>query len=185
MRRSAFVLVLAMLLWGRLAQAQTVAVGPYYATPSWDQTLACTSASTCPRFVVLPNFSSAAVLDRETGLVWEQAPNSESALLAWGIAQDYCAQKPIGGHMGWRVPTLAEFGSLLNGSPDPVFPGSVHTSLPAGHPFTINGSAFWTATRSNQFPSAAWYYNLFDGPTEANISAFGFPTWCVRGPAAQ
>jgi hypothetical protein len=44
------------------AGAATTANGPYYATPSWDQTL---PAST--RFIVLSNFASEAVLDRETG----------------------------------------------------------------------------------------------------------------------
>jgi hypothetical protein len=38
--------------------------GPYYALPSWDQQL---PAST--RWITLTNWSSAAVLDRETGLV--------------------------------------------------------------------------------------------------------------------
>jgi hypothetical protein len=50
--------------------------GPYYATPSWDQTLPCTTITNCPRFLVLPNMGNAAVLDKETGLVWEQSPNS-------------------------------------------------------------------------------------------------------------
>jgi hypothetical protein len=44
------------------AKAQTTAPGPYYATPSWDQTLACTTIATCPRFIVLSNMSSAAVV---------------------------------------------------------------------------------------------------------------------------
>ena len=42
------------------AVAQTVAAGPYYATPSWDQTLACTASATCPRFIVLSNFNNEA-----------------------------------------------------------------------------------------------------------------------------
>src|SRR5947208_16080459 len=55
------------------AQAVTSA-GPYYAEPSWDQQLQCDTQATCPRFIVLLNWSSAAVLDRETGLVWERSP---------------------------------------------------------------------------------------------------------------
>ena len=56
------------------AQAQTTANGPYYATPSWDQKLQCDTLTTCPRFIVLSNWNSEAVLDRETGLVWERSP---------------------------------------------------------------------------------------------------------------
>lgn len=51
------------------ARAQTTAVGPYYATPSWDQKVQCDTQATCPRFIVLSNWNSEAVLDRETGLV--------------------------------------------------------------------------------------------------------------------
>lgn len=43
--------------------------GPYYAEPSWDQKLPAAT-----RFVVLMDWNNEAVLDRETGLVWEQAP---------------------------------------------------------------------------------------------------------------
>lgn len=49
------------------------AVGPYYALPSWDQKIAAAT-----RFVVLTNWSSQAVLDKETGLVWMRSPQGGS-----------------------------------------------------------------------------------------------------------
>jgi len=64
-----------------LAHAQTTSNGPYYATPSWDQKLQCDTQATCPRFIVLSNWGGAAVLDRETGLVWA-VPEHESVRLA-------------------------------------------------------------------------------------------------------
>src|SRR5438034_7075222 len=51
------------------AGAATTAAGPYYANPSWDQTLPSST-----RFIVLSNMNSEAVMDRETGLVWERSP---------------------------------------------------------------------------------------------------------------
>ena len=60
----------ALSLVSGAASAQTTANGPYYGMPSWDQKLQCDSVSTCPRFLVLANWNSEAVLDRETGLVW-------------------------------------------------------------------------------------------------------------------
>ena len=76
-----FTLALMVLAWVGFAASPAgaaTAAGPYYATPSWDQQL---PAST--RFVVLSNWidaahpsGGAAVLDRETGLVWEQSPTA-------------------------------------------------------------------------------------------------------------
>src|SRR5205823_5493795 len=87
------------------AGAATTAAGPYYANPSWDQQL---PAST--RFVVLSNWidvahpsGGAAVLDRETGLVWEQSPSTfpdgmgRPSGVAWGAAQFYCNNLSTGG----------------------------------------------------------------------------------------
>ena len=76
-------IVLGVIAFGiDAATAQTTANGPYYATPSWDQKLQCDNPATCPRFVVLANWSSAAVLDRETGLVWEKVPSASDCDLA-------------------------------------------------------------------------------------------------------
>jgi PEP-CTERM motif len=69
--------VLAFMLASPSARAQTTAVGPYYATPAWDQTLPCSAPNNCPRFIVLSNMNSEAVLDRESGLVWERSPRHE------------------------------------------------------------------------------------------------------------
>src|SRR5687768_11610081 len=81
------------------AGAQTTANGPYYATPSWDQTL-----PTATRFVVLSNFGGNAVLDRETGLVWEKAPSTTP--VDWISARFQCSASTVGGRKGWRLPSI-------------------------------------------------------------------------------
>ena len=79
-----YTLALMVLAWvgfaANPAGAATTAAGPYYANPSWNQQL---PAST--RFVVLSNWidaahpsGGAAVLDRKTGLVWEQSPSTST-----------------------------------------------------------------------------------------------------------
>src|SRR4029450_13632773 len=89
------------------AFAQTTANGPYYATPSWDQKL---PAST--RFIVLSNWNNEAVLDRETGLVWEQSPSSTG--VSWLGAHTSCLVLNKGGRKGWRIPTAQELVSLVD-----------------------------------------------------------------------
>jgi hypothetical protein len=50
-----------------------------------------------------------AVLDRETGLVWEQTPDSTA--FTWAAALDHCTMLLDGGKLGWRLPTDEELGS--------------------------------------------------------------------------
>jgi len=157
--------------------AQTVANGPYYAMPAWDQELQCDTVSTCPRFVVLANWNSEAVLDRETGLVWERAPRA--FLGSFSTSTQQCVSRFTGGKKGWRLPKVEELQSLLDGQ-------SSGSDLPPGHPFvgilSTPAGGYWTASLvPNQPTQRAWKINLGFGesirPTEEAYSA-----WCVRGP---
>ena len=77
--------------------AQAVdAVGPYYPLPSWARKMAPAN-----RFVVLTNWGSAAVLDKETGLVWERSP--DPTLQTWGAARLTCLNKAVSNRTGWRL----------------------------------------------------------------------------------
>ena len=124
--------------------AQTVANGPYYATPSWDQSLPAAQ-----RFIVLANFNQEAVLDRETGLVWQRAVNP--FLIPLFNATLNCNVLRIAGKMGWRLPTIQEYLSLVDASAN-------STVLPAGHPFQgldapIN---LWTINRAWIQANVGW-----------------------------
>ena len=167
------------------AGAAATAPGPYFADPSWDQQL---PAST--RFVVLSNWidtahpsGGAAVLDRETGLVWETTP-SGSALTHWDFALILCAEAGTGNRRGWRAPSIQELASLI----DPAN-GNM---LPAGSPFqgvAASPSFYWSATSSPDI--FAWIVAFgAAGPhsvATADKSDAGL-TWCVRkgsGPDSQ
>ena len=161
------------------AHAQTTAPGPYYATPSWDQTLPSAN-----RFIVLSNFSSQAVLDRETGLVWERTPSPFRD--DWVGSVHFCLNKQVGGRMGWRLPSINELASLYDPSvPDPG------PALPAGHPFAgVQPQVYWSATNSTipgVIADAAWAvtFQAGLGSPVGNPSKSGeLFSWCVRGPAA-
>jgi hypothetical protein len=161
------------------AAAQTSGVGPYYATPSWDQTF-----PSAQRFMVLTNLSSAAVLDRETGLVWERTP--DASLIGWAVALASCAQRSIGGRKGWRLPSIYELSSLI----DPSVSSGI--ALPPGHPFTGfvslgPGSFFWTSTSFSDPPLLAWAITpqLVDGAATYGKDVFSFRAWCVRSASSQ
>jgi hypothetical protein len=152
------------------ARAQTVANGPYYAPPAWDQTLPVVT-----RFIVLSNFGGAAVLDRETGLVWERSP-SESFVI-WSSAQKGCNRKSVGNRLGWRLPTLQELASLLDGDP-----ANTSGRLPPAHPFTVRLTALWSATTFANDTNLAWFVDFrVDGAISELTKAAALAVWCVRG----
>jgi hypothetical protein len=167
----AFGVVAAAAIMANPAHAQTTSVGPYYARPSWDQTL-----QSATRFIILSNFASAAVLDRETGLVWERSP--ATATMPWGAATFNCIDKIVGGRKGWRLPAIAELMSLVD-------PSESGPALPAGHPFTTVLSAqYWSASipPGASIVSSAWSVGLLRGDQAGviDISA-AHHVWCVRG----
>jgi uncharacterized protein DUF1566 len=132
------------------------------------------------RFVVLPDFDNAAVLDRETGLVWEQAP--DFAVRAWssptppfGLAADACISKSIGSRTGWRLPSIHELMSVV----DRTLGG---LSLPPGHPFTnVQGVLYWSATTVAMNPAFAWVVDFNGGGATPNVKSTAYRVWCVRG----
>ena len=164
------------------ARAQTVSAGPYYADPSWDQTLACTTLANCPRFMVLSNMNSEAVLDRQTGLVWERSPVVIPLQWASDQAIARCNNLSLGNRKGWRLPTIQELGSLVD--PDPA--NASAPRLPLGHPFQNlqPTSTYWAAnplTAPTSAPFFVWSLFAFDGSLNGEISVANHLVWCVRG----
>lgn len=128
------------------------------------------------RFVILADFSNVAVLDRETGLVWERSPSIE--LFSWDNRGHNCISKTIGGRKGWRLPSVVELGTLVD--PNVAFPGP---TLPAGHPFTnILSTFYWSSTKDAHDPTAAWGFDYQGGDSDTKALLDSFPAWCVRGP---
>jgi len=152
-----------------LGQAHSPFESPSHALSSWDQTV-----PTEGRFIVLENFNSEAVLDQNTGLVWERLPATE--LADWKAAKSSCLNKTIGSQRGWRLPAIVELTSLL----DPLIqtPGPM---LPPGHPFLNNPSGFYWSASSDGEPSKAWHLHLSDGHVHMTSKASAFKVWCVRG----
>jgi hypothetical protein len=132
------------------------------------------------RFVVLNSFNDEAVLDKETGLVWERSPGTQVSLTApWFEAHLQCNQRTWGNRKGWRLPTIQELASLVDAkvpAPGPV--------LPAGHPFTnVQSQPYWAATTfaAPNIPNEAYLLNFGDGNMGSTLKDRFTFYWCVRG----
>jgi hypothetical protein len=64
------------------------------------------------RFQILKAFGDAAVLDKETGLVWEKSPSLDT--FTWDFAVYHCATLSAGGGAGWRLPGISGLMSLVD-----------------------------------------------------------------------
>jgi hypothetical protein len=138
--------------------------------PSWGQALPAAK-----RWLVLEDFGGEAVLDRNTGLVWEQSPGT--GVVTWGGARHSCADRVVGNQKAWRLPSFAELASLV----DPSVPIPL-VSLPPGHPFAnVQPGPYWSASTNAVNPANAWFV-LFDGGTVTSAAKTEtLLVWCVRG----
>ena len=147
--------------WSRRLPADDGSAGP-------DPPAGCNSS----RFqCVFDNFG---VLDRDTGLVLHRFIDFNVSD-TWAIIARECKSNALAtGRKGWRLPTIEEAMSLMD--------GTTHL-LPAGHPFTnVTSAFFWTATTSPDNPAQAFVVNPETGGVHTNFDkTFVAKMWCVRG----
>ena len=153
--------------------------------PTWDQILLSNDggADGCnsTRFKCIMN--GYAVLDRETGLVWERGPGQSISAdpRSWIATSDQCIRNQVVGRKGWKLPTIQELNSLFRYDSD-----TTSLYLPAGHPFNISDpqkAIFWSATNSAGTSDAAWVIDFRVGQFHDILLKSNETTaymWCVR-----
>ena len=135
----------------------------------WDQVL-----PVAQRFVILQAFNGDAVLDKETGLVWEKSPQTTAVSSA--NVRLTCANKAVGGRKGWRLPSLTELASLVD--PSVASPGP---TLPPGHPFmAVQSANYWSGSAYAENPALIWGVGFGNGSVLGLSKAFDQRAWCVR-----
>jgi hypothetical protein len=157
--------------------------------PTWSQRLDSTDGSTIPitfgcdssRFECIWSEGSPvplprAVLDKETGLVWERSPSYTDE--PWDIAVVLCHALEIGGRFGWRLPTVEELASLIDRS-------QASPALPEDHPFLNiqfgSGDTYWTRTVHPVDPDDVWFASFGTGFVNVLPNSVLRHVWCVRG----
>ena len=138
--------------------------------PAWSQILPANdgpNGDPCnsSRFKCVLN--GEAVLDKETGLVWQRT--LDMATRDWLGAQWKCNTSSTGGRSGWRLPTVQEISSIL--------------ALPSGHPFVVSQQydMWWTATTYPWYTGWAYCASAPGGGITGCLGTADFSVWCVRG----
>jgi hypothetical protein len=160
----ALIAVAASMLMGQAALASP---------PSWD-----TVINSKGRFKVLRQFDNTAVLDHETGLVWERSPSTDHFQALYGIlslaVSLHCNNLTTGGRKGWRLPTLQELSSLVD-------PSRTNPSLPPDHPFiNVQAADYWSSTRV-ETTEGLWGVEFSTGNSVDYSRNNSLHIWCVRG----
>jgi len=149
--------------------------------PTWSQTLDSTDGEpggcNSSRFKCV--MGGAAVLDMETGLVWERVPNDDPFGTSWLESMDECQRKTIGNRGGWRLPRAEELFTLIDYS-------TGVGRLPPSHPFTglLDGTCYYSTTTMATDENKAWGLGSdlaqnIHSPCE--VPKTGATYWCVRG----
>jgi len=178
---------------------------PVMYPPVWSRKLPADDGPPCASSRFSCVLDDQAVLDNETGLVWERSPqvftpddpDHQSFGLIWGRTPDepharaFCANRSIGGRRGWRLPYVHELTSLLDVS-GAVPPGQ--PLLSPGHPFDTaaiqNDDQYWTASAdaipaiSQELPRA-FRVNITTGFVDEIFTPLKRSVWCVRGAASS
>ncbi|HMK48931.1 MAG TPA: DUF1566 domain-containing protein [Thermodesulfovibrionales bacterium] len=140
---------------------------------SWDKKFPCDSTTNCPRFEVLADWGNAAVLDNETGLVWEKSPST--SCYEKRTALSHCADLNVGGRKGWHLPTIDQLATLV----DTSVAGS--PKLPSGHPFigVVSDGFYWSNSALVFFSDGSVLIDTTPGCTDGCCGTEH--VWCVRG----
>jgi hypothetical protein len=144
--------------------------------PTWSQILPADE-----RFELV--MGEAAVLDKETGLVWAADANLFGKK-TWDEAIYYCAdQVDLGGRKGWRLPTREELASLLDAS-------ETEPALPLGYDSYFSNVQFgggqhgqyWSSTPRHGFEAnpRAWYVDMGTSAVNNSPQDFLKYVWPVR-----
>jgi len=125
------------------------------------------------RFEVLADFYSEAVLDRNTGLVWQLAPSTQR--FVWVDARSACMNSASGGRRGWRLPSIVEVNTLQD-------PGS--PAVPLNAPFVLPDDPavpriFWSATSDAADPTDAWFASFDVAVSFSGEKSRSHYAWCV------
>jgi len=135
--------------------------------PAWDQKIPVGQ-----RFKLVMDDN--AVLDKETGLVWERSPMTTKRYFLDGL--QYCNNLSLGGRKGYRLPAIYELTSLFDMTSQAI------PKLPANHPFqNILYDNYMSSSTYAFNNDDIWYADMKGDVNHYGTAIVQWVVWCVRG----
>ena len=188
LRKNAIASTLLVMAVSAAPVAHGQGVGPYYALPSWSQTLPDST-----RFILLGNFDNKAFLDRNTGLVWATDPLEWEGTVAEADAFA-CQNASFGYQWGWRLAAFYELLTLFKPLQDSPGSGSFYGTqmqpsfihYPPGIPTEthILAAKHGSVYRYMEH-QVARDWNIVSMTSNGAAQLSRSYVWCVRGPAGR
>jgi hypothetical protein len=112
------------------------------------------------------------VRDIGTGLTWQRVVPAKTLVL--DAARAYCADLPLAGDKGWRVPSMVELLTLIDeqAASGPMIDRAAFPNTPS--------DAFWTSTDFGGTPGMAWQVYFDHGNGLYGLPNAMFHVRCVR-----
>ncbi len=116
-------------------------------------------------------FNAGVVVDRRTGLDWEQTGTAPAS--SWLEALSYCNGLTLSGASDWRLPSRVELASLINVRERTLLIDS--NVFPDAAP-----EGYWSSTSDANDPGQAWEVDFGSGESRAGSKSGERQVRCVR-----
>ncbi len=105
------------------------------------------------------------VIDRSTGLMWQDDENISNRHMAWPDAIDYCENLVEAEYTNWRLPNFNELFSIWDRSRNAWEANA--TAINPAFKYT-SGFGFWSSTSNHDYTDLAWI-NLYNGSASIDM----------------
>ena len=113
------------------------------------------------------------IKDVSTDLLWEDTPHVRETKIRQPRAKEYCSELRLGGHTGWRLPTIHELLTIVDYT-------RVSPAILKAFSYVEDESFYWTSTRVADEDDAFWGVNFKRGASSKASEYYDRYVRCVR-----
>lgn len=118
-------------------------------------------------------FGASIVVDKNTGLQWQDNKDAKTVKKNWSDAQKYCQDLSLGGYSDWRLPSYNEILSIADYN-------KYSPAIKDGFENVVS-DCYWSSTPYSSGNSYAWHVDFKDDYAFGSNKSSKHYVRCVRG----